>query len=170
MRGPLKALVGLGLVLAAGAIVPAAVRAQGTDNSVAVMGGVYTFNEFQGDTDPVIGARWTSFLTPAAGVGLGFDWIPIGDGFTGLGYQAELELRVPTSGRVAPFFTLGAGAITFTGSGATNTYFAGILGAGVSAPVAEQVGLRFEARDRIYHVTGDLINDFHFNGGFEFYF
>lgn len=171
MRGRPSALaIVAGLTLVAGMAAPSAARAQATDNSVAVVGGVYSFNEFQGDTDPVLGARWVSFLSPGAGVGASFDWIPIGNGLSGLGYDVDLVLRVPGTNRTEPFFTLGAGGMTFTGNGGSNTYFAGMLGAGVRTMVAEKAALRFEARDRIYHVTSDLINDFHFTGGVELFF
>ena len=163
-------LAGLLSGLVASGAAPRAARAQALDNSVAVVGGIYSFNEFQGDTDPVFGARWASFMSPSAGVGAGFDWIPIGNGVSGLGYDVDLVLRVPGTNRTEPFFTIGAGGMTFTGNGASNTYFAGILGGGVRTMVAERAGLRFEARDRIYHVPGDLINDFHFTGGVELYF
>jgi hypothetical protein len=169
-RGIQGLIVLVGLGLAIGMATPSGARAQAKENSIAIVGGVYTFNEFQGDTDPVIGARWTSFFAPNVGAGASFDWIPAGNGVTVLGYDVDLVLRVPTRTTTEPFFTLGAGGITFTGGGATNTYFAGILGAGVRTSVAENVELVFEARDRIYHVTGDLINDFHFTGGVEFPF
>lgn len=171
MKGRLSALaISAGLTLVASMAAPAAARAQATENSIAVVGGIYTYNEFNGNSDPLIGARWTSFFSPYAGAGVSFDWIPAGHGLTVLGYDADLTLRVPTHSKAEPFFTVGAGGITYTGGGFTNTYFAGNLGAGLRARVAEDVGVRFEARDRIYHVTGDLINDFHFTGGIEFFF
>jgi hypothetical protein len=162
-------IVVAGLGLAVGMATPSGAHAQTKQNRIAIVGGVYTFNEFQGDTDPVIGARWTSFFAPNVGAGASFDWIPAGNGVTVLGYDVDLVLRVPTRTTTEPFFTLGAGGITFAGFG-TDTYFAGILGAGVRTSVAENVGLVFEARDRIYHVPSDLINDFHFTGGVEFFF
>jgi hypothetical protein len=159
-----------GLGLAIGMATPSRAHAQAKENSIAIVGGIYTYNEFQGDTDPLIGARWTSFITPSVGAGASFDWIPAGNGLTVLGYDVDISFRVPTRSTTEPFFTLGAGGISFTGGGSTHTYFAGILGAGVRTSVAKNVGLVFEARDRIYHATGDLINDFHFTGGVEFPF
>ena len=94
-------------------------------------------------------ARAQATDNSVAAVGASFDWIPIGSGLSGLGYDVDLVLRVPGTNRTEPFFTLGAGVRTM---------------------VAEKTGLRFEARDRIYHVPGDLINDFHFSDGVEFFF
>lgn len=172
MRAPRRALVAsLILGVTTAAAMPARAAAQARETSLAVVGGIYTFNEFQGDTDPILGARGTMFLTPTVGLEADLDWIPAGNGLTVLGYQGAVVFRVPTAGSTVPFFNAGLGAITFTGNGVSDTRFAGLLGGGITTPISGgTTAFRLEVRDRMYEVASDFINDFHLTAGLEFPF
>ena len=166
----MKALVtmALGTLLSCGITSTAAAQIHRGDGSVTLFGGVYTFNEFQGDADPIFGIRGSGFLTDYVGLEASVEVVPTGEGVTVLGYQGNIVIHLAPHQRAVPFLTGGVGGITFTGGGDSETRLAGNVGVGLKAFVSERVALRFEARDRIYRILSDTLNDFYFTAGVEF--
>lgn len=104
--------VGLGLVVSTAPAASAQVRPGGV--TFAVVGGVYTFNEFQGDTDFLAGIRVGRNASERLGFELSLDMILTGEGTTVLGYHANAVLYLARGARAAPFATVGLGGVTFT--------------------------------------------------------
>ncbi len=165
MRHLLNITLGLALLCSATSTASAQI-ARGT-GSVSFVVGVYTFNEFQGDTDPLFGIRAGGNLTKYVGLEGSFDVIPTGEGVTVLGYDGALVVHLAPDKTAVPFIAAGIGGITFTGGGGSEDRFAGNVGIGLKLFPAQKVGVRLEIKDRIYEVFDDLINDFHFTVGIE---
>ena len=162
MRHLLNITLGLALLCSATPTASAQIR-QGT-GSVTFVVGVYSFNEFQGDTDPLFGIRAGGNLTKYVGLEGSFDVIPTGEGVTVLGYDGDLVVHLAPHKTAVPFIRLGIGGNTFTGGG-SETRFAGNVGIGLKLFPSQKVGVTLEIKDRIYEVFDDLINDFHYTVG-----
>lgn len=135
--------------------------------TITILAGVYSFNEFQGDTDPILGLRGGGTLSESIGLELSLEVIPTGQDVTVLGYHADVVVYLAPQYSAVPYVSVGAGGITFT-DGGSETRVAGIVGFGLKVPSGKKVALRLEVRDRIYEVFDDLINDIHFTVGVDF--
>ena len=164
MRHLLNITLGLALLCSATSTASAQIH-RGT-GSVSFVVGVYTFNELQGDTDPLLGIRAGGNLTKYVGLEGSFDVIPTGEDVTVLGYNGALVVHLAPDKTAVPFIAVGIGGITFT-DGGSETRFAGNVGIGLKLFPSQKVGVRLEIKDRIYKIFDDLINDFHFTVGIE---